>query len=554
MSFLPINKKDMSDRGWKQCDIIMISGDPYIDHPSFGTSIISRVLEDNGFKVGIISQPNYRKISDFKKLGKPKLFFSVSSGNVDSMVNNYTSFLNKRKKDLYSENGVPWERPDYSVITYSNIIHKIYPDVPIISGGIEASLRRFAEYDYLSNKVRQSILADAPIDLIIYGMGELQIIKIANMILKGCPISSIRNIDGTSWKMEVSEFNNIKNSLNKNENIILPSYSDVKESKVSFANAFKIIYENQNPFLGKKLFQAHPKTVIVQNKPMRPLSEKEMDYVYDLPYIRLPHPSYKNPIPCMELIRFSITTHRGCFGGCSFCSISQHQGKIISTRSEKSIMKEVKLLLKLKGFSGMINGFGGPSANMYGIKCNNWNIKGSCNDKSCLYPTICKNLNTDHSRLIRLLEDIKKIDGIKKIFIGYGVRYDLALSDEKYIEILCRDHIGGQLKIAPESFSDSVTKIMKKRSRDIFEVFESKFKYYSRKHNKNQYLVTFLMSGHPGCTLKDAIETSEYIRDKNRYTEQVQDFTPTPMTISTCMFYTGIDPITNNPIYIPRSK
>ena len=322
---------------------------------------------------------------------------------------------------------------------------------------------------------------------------------------------------------------------------------------MSYANAFRIVYNNLNPFLGKRLYQQHPKVVIVQNKPMRPLTEKEMDYVYDLPYTRVAHPSYKGKIPCLELVKFSITTHRGCFGGCSFCSIAQHQGKIISTRSEKSILREIDLITKNIDFKGIINGFGRPSANMYGIYCDKWNSFGTCIDRNCLYPTICPNLKTSHGRLLNLLKEIKSKKEIKKVLIGYGVRYDLALCDEEYIKVLCKDHIGGQLKIAPESFSTNVTKIMKKPNKKIFEEFEKKFKYYNKLFKKEQYLITFLMSGHPGCTIKDSIETAQYIYDKNHYTEQVQAFTPTPMTISTCMYYTELNPFTMKKIYVPKT-
>ena len=340
--------------------------------------------------------------------------------------------------------------------------------------------------------------------------------------------------------------------MNK-KNIILNSYDDVSKSKILYANTFKIIYNNQNPYTGKCLYQPHPKIVVVQNKPMRPLTEKEMDFVYDLPYTRSAHPSYKEKIPCFELIKFSITTHRGCFGGCSFCSITQHQGKIISTRSENSILREVDIITKNPDFKGIINGFGGPSANMYGIYCEKWKSRGACINKNCLYPSICPNLKTSHHRLLNLLEKIKSRKDIKKILTGYGVRYDLALCDEEYIKMLCKDHIGGQLKIAPESFSNSVTKIMRKPGREIFEIFEKKFKYYNKLFKKEQYLITLLMSGHPGCTTKDSIETAQYIYDKNHYTEQVQAFTPTPMTISTCMYHTELDPFTMKRIYIPKS-
>lgn len=558
--FLPMSMKDAEDLGWKELDIILITGDAYVDHPGFGTAIIGRVLKQAGFRVGVISQPDWKSQSDFQKLGKPRLFFSVCAGNADSLVNNYTPLLYPRESDSYSPGGVPGLRPDRAVITYSNIIRQLYPETPIIAGGIEASLRRFSEYDYLSNKVRQSIIADAPVDLIVYGMGELQIVQIAERIKNGENVNEIRDIPGTVWKMSVGEWKSshenqkVFGSFEFFEYIVLPSFSEVSTDKRKYAEAFKIMYENQNHITGKALVQPHPKTIVVQNPPMRPLSEEEMDFVYSLPYTREAHPSYEEAVPALDIVRLSIVTHRGCFGACSFCAIAQHQGRIISNRSEESILKEAEMITKLPGFNGIINGVGGPSANMYKMSCKNWEKKGACTDKNCLVPNVCKSLETDCTPLLNLLEKIRSVENVRKVITGYGVRFDLAELDDEYMETLCKYHVGGQLKVAPEHFCDNVTKVMNKPNRACFEKFEDKFKKINKELGMEQYLVTFQISGHPGCTLADSIEMAEYLNETNRRTEQVQDFTPTPMTVSTCMFHTGLDPFTMKEIYVPVTR
>ncbi|WNY25707.1 YgiQ family radical SAM protein [Methanolapillus millepedarum] len=555
--FLPMSLSEARQKGWNELDIILVSGDAYVDHSGFGTAIIGRVLENAGFRVGIIAQPDWTKKESFEVLGKPRLFFSVSAGNTDSLVNNYTPLLNKRESDAYSPGGESGLRPDRAVISYANRIREAYPDVPIVAGGIEASLRRFAEFDYLSNHVRQSILADAPIDLIVYGMGELQMAEIAKRMADGEKIESIRNVPGTVWKMPVKDWKSDfagKSDLNNAPVIEIPSFSDVFESKEKYAAAFKTIYENQNPVTGKAIAQVHPKTVVVQNPPMRPLTETEMDFVYELPYARMEHPSYTKPVPGLDVVRFSITSHRGCFGGCSFCAITQHQGRAISNRSGESIVREARLISKMDGFHGIITGVGGPSANMYKMTCANWEKRGACTHKNCLVPSICPSLEADHRPLLSLLKELRGIPGIKKVFTGYGVRFDLAVLDDEYLETLCKYHVGGQLKVAPEHFCDNVTAVMRKPDRKTFETFETKFKEINQRFNLNQFLVTFQISGHPGCTVENAIEMAEYIRDNNRYTEQVQDFTPTPMTISTCMFHTGLDPFTMEKIHVPVTR
>ncbi len=574
--FLPMSLDEAKARGWDELDIILVTGDAYVDHSGFGTAIIGRVLEDAGFRVGIIAQPSWESPEDFKKLGKPRLFFSVSAGNMDSMVSNLTAGLKAREKDAYSPGGRAGLRPNRAVIIYSNRIKEAFPEVPIVLGGIEASLRRFAHYDQLSDKVRQSILADAPADLLVYGMGELQITEIAKKLQAGENVKEIRDIPGTVWKMEVKEWKakkagndtytekstersterSTEESIEKftEKRVEIPSFSEVSQDKAAFAKAFRMYFLEQNPVKGKNVVQPHPKTVIVQNMPMRPLNEGEMDRVYELPFTGKAHPSYKEPIPALEIVEFSLTTHRGCFGGCSFCAITQHQGRMIASRSIESILREAKKLTKKPGFKGIINGVGGPTANMYGMSCKNWEKKGACLDKVCLCPKICPALDSSHKKLLELMRCLREIPGVKKVFTGYGIRFDLALEDEEYLEELCAHHISGQLKIAPEHFSKRVTDAMCKPGKEVYEQFSQKFEALNKKCGKEQYIINFLMSSHPGCTLEDMIEMAEYMRDKGGYNEQVQDFTPTPMTVSTCMYYTGINPFTGKKVYVARGK
>ncbi len=582
LEFLPMSLEEVKARGWKELDIILVTGDAYVDHSSFGTAIIGRVLEDACFRVGIIAQPRWDNLEDFKQLGKPKLFFSVSAGNTDSMVSNLTPGLKPRDKDVYSPGGKAGLRPNRAVIIYSNRIKEAFPEVPIVLGGIEASLRRLAHYDYLSDKVRQSILADAPADLIIYGMGELQIVELAKRLQAGEDIREIRDIPGTVWKMEVKAWKELKErvkekdkqEMDKQQDVCkekdfevcekaaeffknymeIPSFSDVSQDKAAFAKAFRIHFLEQNPVAGKGVVQPHPKTVIVQNRPMRLLTEAEMDHVYELPFTGEAHPSHKEPIPALEMVKFSLTTHRGCFGGCAFCAITQHQGRMIASRSIESVLREARKLTEKPDFKGVINGVGGPSANMHGMECKTWEKKGACLDKSCLYPRICPALDTSHKKLIELMRRLRELPGVKQVFTGYGVRYDLALEDEEYLEELCAYHISGQLRIAPEHFSKQVTNVMCKPGRETYERFAENFAVLNKKCGKNQYIVNYLMSGHPGCTLEDMIEMAEYMQDHGGYTEQVQDFTPTPMTASTCMYYTGFDPFTGKKVYVARGK
>lgn len=551
--FLPINLKNATKRGWDELDIIIVTGDAYVDHPNFGTAIIGRVLEDAGFKVGIIAQPRWDRVDDFKKLGKPRLFFAVTAGNTDSMVGNYTPSQRLRRDDTYSPGGKTGLRPNRAVVVYSNRIKEAYPDTPIVIGGIEASLRRFAHYDYWSNKVRQSILADAPANLLVYGMGELQTVEIAKRLDGGEQIGDIRDIDGTAWKLEVKRWRQEKSDF-ADKYIELPSYTEVSGDKVLYAKAFKTTELEQDAVRGLGLVQPHPKTVIIQNKPMHTLSQEELDHVYELPFTRETHPSYKEPVPALDVVKFSITTHRGCFGSCSFCAISMHQGRMITSRSIDSIVREAERLTRIMGFKGIVNGVGGPSANMYGMECKKWEKSGACKDKLCLFPEPCPSLDTSHSQTIEMMRRLRGVEGVSKVFVGYGVRYDLALLDEEYMEELCAHHVSGQLKVAPEHYIKHVTDAMRKPEREVFERFAGKFKEINKKLGKEQYLVTFLISSHPGCTMEDMIELTEYIRDKRMYTKQVQDFTPTPMTAATCMFHTGLDPFTGEEVYVARGQ
>lgn len=551
--FLPMNIEEAKKRGWEELDIIVVTGDAYVDHPGFGTSIIGRVLEDAGYRVGIISQPAWDSVEDFTKLGKPRLFFAISAGNTDSMVSNYTPSKRLRHDDAYSPGNKPGLRPNRATIVYSNRLKEAYPDVPQVIGGIEASLRRFAQYDYWSEKVRQSILADAPADILVYGMGELQVLEIADRLNRGIPVSEITDINGTVWKVDIKTWKTSNEEMLKDRIEIAP-YTEVSKNREIYAETFKTVYEEQDHIRGHDIVQVHPKTVIIQNKPMRPLTTEELDHVYELPFTRESHPSYEKDVPALDMVKFSLNTHRGCFGACSFCAIALHQGRMIRSRSMESIIKEAKSFRDMREFRGTINGLGGPSANMYGMECKKWEKNGVCKDKVCIYPEACPSLDTSHKKLVELMRRLRELPGIRKVFVGYGVRYDLALLDEEYIEELCAHHVSGQLKVAPEHYCDHVTDIMKKPDRAVFERFEQKYNEINEKLGKDQYLVAFLMSGHPGCTLKDMIETAEYIRDTGRYTKQVQDFTPTPMTTATCMFHTGLDPFTGKKIYVATSK
>jgi len=548
MEFLPINIDDMKRMGWEQCDFVFVTGDAYVDHSSFGAAIISRLLERYGYKVGIIAQPDWKDINSFKVLGEPKYGFLVNSGNIDSMVNHYTSFNKKRHNDAYSPGGKPNMRPDRAVTVYSNKIRECYKHVPIIIGGIEASLRRMSHYDYWSDSVSMSILMDSGADILVYGMGEKSIIQIAEALESGIPIEEITYINGTVYKT--------KDKGRAFEPVFLPTYNEVVSSKKKYTDSFKIQYDNIDSITAKTLVEKYDNVYVVQNPPMGILSEQELDDVYDLDYMMDYHPIYKaaGGIPAINEIKFSITSVRGCFGGCNFCALNFHQGRIIQSRSHESILKEVEKMKLDKDFKGYVHDVGGPTANFRIKACEKQQKFGACKDRSCLSPEKCKNLIVDHSDYVNLLRKIRKIDGIKKVFIRSGIRYDYALYDSKddFIKELCKYHVSGQLRTAPEHVSERVLKLMGKPSIKIYNQFVEKFYDENKKQNIEQYIVPYFISSHPGSRLKDAIELAEYIRDMGYIPEQVQDFYPTPGTLSTCMYYTGINPQNGEEVYIPR--
>ena len=535
----------MAERGWDQLDFIFVSGDAYVDHPSFGPAILCRLLEKHGYRVGIIPQPDWHHKKDFTSLGKPRLGFLVSSGNLDSQLNRFTAAKKVRSKDSYSPGGEGGHRPERAVIVYSQKLRECYgKEVPIIIGGIEASLRRFAHYDYWHDKVMPSILAESGADLLIYGMGEKALVDVAGQLHQGIDVSLIQDVAGTCFK--VPDFDYIWDYT------AVPSFAQVKESKKKFAEAFKVEYLEQDAFRGKKLAQQNGEVCIVQNPPAMPLSTEEMDEIYDLPYERNWHPMYDaaGGVPAIAEVKFSITAQRGCFGGCNFCAIISHQGRIIQSRSDESILREAELLTKLPDFKGYIHDVGGPTANFHRTSCDMQLQRGTCHGKQCLSPDVCKNLIVDHSGYISLLRKLRALPGVKKVFIRSGIRFDyLMLAKDEFLRELCEHHVSGQLKIAPEHISDRVTRMMGKSNRQVYTSFVERFNRMNQKLGKKQYLVPYFMSSHPGSKLEDAIELAEFIRDMGYHPEQVQDFIPTPGTLSTCMWYTGINPLTGDKVY-----
>lgn len=549
--FLPICKDDMIERGWEQCDFVLVTADAYIDHHSFGTAIISRVLENAGYKVGIIAQPDWKSVDDFKKLGRPRLGFLVNGGNMDPMVNHYTVSKKLRKKDLYTPKGEMGKRPDRATIVYCNKIREAYKDVNIVIGGIEASLRRFAHYDYWDNKVRKSILVDSGADLLVYGMSEKQIVEVADFLNQGFDGKYIRHIPGTCY---------IADSLDEiyEEHIVLPSFKEVSSDKRTYSECFKIQYDEQDPVRGRTLVQEHNGKYVVINKPEMPLSREELDRVYALPYQKTYHPIYEKDggIAAIEEVKFSLVSSRGCSGNCSFCAITFHQGRIVTSRSEDSIVEEAEEITKYDDFKGYIHDIGGPTANFRKPACKKQLTLGACKHKRCMSPGICKNMEVDHREYLHLLRRVRKLPGIKKVFIRSGLRYDyiMADKDDTFFKELVEHHVSGQLKVAPEHVSPNVLKYMGKPAGKTYDEFRRKFFRITERLGKKQFIIPYLMSSHPGCKLEDAIMLAEYLRDINYQPEQVQDFYPTPGTLSTTMFYTGLDPLTMEEVYIPRSK
>ncbi len=549
--FLPVSKSDMKKRGWTQCDFIYICGDAYVDHPSFGHAIITRLLEAFGYKVGIIAQPDWKNKESITILGEPRLAFLVSAGNMDSMVNHYTVNKKRRHQDAFSPGGVMGKRPDYATIVYCNLIRQVYKKTPVIIGGIEASLRRMAHYDYWSDKVKRSILIDSGADIISYGMGEHSIIEIADALNAGIDIHDITFIKGTVYKTKTLD--NLENYIE------LPSYDDIVNSKEMYAKSFYTQYKNTDPFTARILVEkVKEKMYVVQNPPAMPLTEVEMDDIYSLPYMRNYHPMYEKDggIPALSEIKFSITSNRGCFGGCSFCALTFHQGRIIQVRSHKSIIDEAVQMTKDADFKGYIHDVGGPTANFRHTSCDKQLTKGVCMNRQCLFPKPCPNLKVDHSDYIKLLRELRALPGVKKVFIRSGIRFDYCMcdSDDTFINELCKYHISGQLRVAPEHISDNVLNKMGKPSNDVYESFLKRYQRINKKTGKEQFVVPYLMSSHPGSTMKEAIELAEYIRDLGYMPEQVQDFYPTPSTLSTCMYYTGLDPATMDKVYTPVSQ
>jgi len=546
--FLPVNQEDMAERGWDMLDFIFVSGDAYVDHPSFGPAILCRLLEKHGYRVGIIAQPDWHSTADFARLGRPRLGFLVSSGNMDSLLNKFTAARKVRHEDAYSPGGRSGFRPDRAVIVYSNRLRELWKDVPIIIGGIEASLRRLAHYDYWSDSLRRSVLMDSQADLLVYGMGERQILEIAAELHQGVAVENIQDVRGTCF--HVPNFDYIWDYEK------LPSYEEVKADKRVFAQAFQLEYLEQDALRGRRLAQQNGDWCIVQNPPALPLTEEEMDEVYDLPYMRTYHPCYEaaGGVPAIQEVQFSLVSQRGCFGGCNFCAIISHQGRVIQRRSEESLLREARLLTKLKGFKGYIHDVGGPTANFRRPSCDGQLKRGTCRGKPCLSPEPCSQLVADHSDYIHLLRQLRQIPGVKKVFIRSGIRFDyLLLAKDDFLEELCRYHISGQLKIAPEHVSDRVTKLMGKSSKEVYLQFVRKFRQMNERLGKKQYLVPYFMSSHPGASLADAIELAEFIRDLGYRPEQVQDFIPTPGTLSTCMYYTGLNPLTGERVYTAKS-
>ena len=549
-NFLPITREEMKERGWDQVDFVYVSGAAYVDHPSFGHAIITRLLESRGYRVGIIAQPDWRKPESVQVFGEPRLGFLVSAGNMDSMVNHYSVSKKRRKTDAYTPGGEMGKRPDYACVVYGNLIRQTYKKTPIILGGIEASLRRMAHYDYWSDKLKRSVLLDSGADVISYGMGEHSIVELAEALDAGIPVEDITYIAGTVVKTKSLD------SIYDAE--ILPSFEDLKADKMNYARSFYTQYLNTDAFNGKRLVEPYSDHLyVVQNPPAAPLTQMEMDDVYSLPYQRTYHPSYeaKGGVPAIKEIKFSLISNRGCFGGCSFCALTFHQGRIVQVRSHESLIEEAKEITKDKDFKGYIHDVGGPTANFRHPSCKKQMEHGVCKTRQCLFPSPCKNLDADHRDYVSLLRKLRDIPKVKKVFIRSGIRFDYLLADKKqeFLRELCEYHVSGQLKVAPEHVAGPVLSLMGKPEHKVYEEFTRQFYKMNEKIGKEQYLVPYLMSSHPGSTLKEAVELAEYCRDLGYMPEQVQDFYPTPSTLSTCMYYTGVDPRTMQKVYVPKS-
>ncbi len=540
---LPTCPAEMHARGWDELDILCVTGDAYIDHPAFGIPLLARLLEDEGYRVGILAQPEWKDPEAFKVMGRPRLFAAISAGAMDSMVNHYTAAKKIRRDDAYTPGGTAGKRPNRAVIAYTAAIKGAFKGLPTVIGGIEASLRRLAHYDYWDDKVRRSVLVDSKADLLIYGMAETALLELARRMDEGEWIKQIQDIRGTA----------VLTSERPKGTITLPSFEDVSENTDAYNRMYKLASEQQNPHSGKPLSQQHGNRILLINPPAQPLTETQLDRIYALPFTRSPHPSYSEKIPAFEQIRNSITSHRGCFGGCAFCAITHHQGKTIQSRSEQSILQEIDQLAAQGDFRGTLSDVGGPTANMYGLGCGNPEVEKNCHRGSCLYPSICKNLRTDDQRAVRLLGKIRRRQNVNHAFVASGIRYDLLQFQQQYFDELLQHHVSGLLKVAPESTSDQVTKVMRKPGAKLFTDFLLKFRQRSRQFGLRQAIVPYLISGHPGCTLDDMVEVALYLKQHNLKVEQVQDFTPTPGSLSTCIYYTGKDPFTGKRLHVPRT-
>jgi len=542
---LPMSVEEMRRRGWDGVDVVFVTGDAYVDHPSFAMAILGRVLEAAGFRVGIVSQPTWRSCDDWKRFGRPRLFFAISAGNMDSMINHYTANRKVRNDDAYSPGGRIGLRPDRATLSYCQRAREAYKGVPVIAGGVEASLRRLGHYDYWSDKVRRSILLDCKADLLVFGMGEEAIVEIARRLDAGQTVRDLRGLRGVAYALGASE-------APPDDALVLPGFEQVRDDKLAFAEATKIIHNETNPYNARLLLQRHARQVVVCNPPPLPISATAMDRIYGLPYTRRPHPSYDGPIPAFEMIKDSITIMRGCFGGCTFCSITTHQGRIIQSRSKDSILNEVRQMAEDPRFKGVISDIGGPTANMYRMKCTRPEVEAVCRRQSCVHPTICKLLGTDHEPLIRVMQEARETPGVKKVLVASGIRMDLARRSPRYMRELTRHHVGGHLKVAPEHTDPEVLARMRKPSNDDFEKFAEVFTDESKTAGKKQYLVPYFIASHPGSDLDAMIDLAVFLKRNGYKPDQVQDFIPAPFDVATTMYYTGIDPFSKKPVYIAK--
>ena len=542
---LPMSMKEMRERGWEEADVVFVTGDAYVDHPSMAMSILGRVLEAAGYRVGIVSQPDWQNCDAWRTFGRPRLFFAISAGNMDSMINHYTANRKVRNKDAYSPGGRIGLRPDRATLSYCQRAREAYKGVPVIAGGVEASLRRLAHYDYWSDKVRRSILLDCKADLVAYGMGEDTIVEMARRLEAGESVKDLRDIRGIAYAMGASE-------TPPTDAIVLPSYEQVRDEKLEFAEATKIIHNETNPYNAKRLIQWHDRQAVVCNPPPLPVSQEVMDRIYGLPYTRRPHPKYRDPIPAYEMIKDSVTIMRGCFGGCTFCSITTHQGRIIQSRSKESVLQEIRTMAGSSDFKGTVSDIGGPTANMYEMKCLKPEVEAVCRRQSCVHPTVCKLLGTDHGPLLELMKDARETPGVKKVLVASGIRMDLARRSPEYMRDLAKHHVGGHLKVAPEHTDPDVLDRMRKPSNDDFEQFAEFFDQESAKAGKKQYIVPYFIASHPGSDLDSMIHLAVFLKQNGYKPDQVQDFIPAPFDVATAMYYTGVDPFSKKPVHIAR--